>query len=53
MDFESENLDLNDPKVYRDLSKPVGIQNPDIEEKARERCVGGCECVYECLSAWM
>ena len=43
MDFESENLDLSDPKVYRDLSKPVGIQNSQFEKNARERCV--CVCV--------
>ena len=27
-DYESESIDLNDPKVYRDLSKPIGALNP-------------------------
>lgn len=26
-DYVSENLDLNDPKIYRDLSKPIGAMN--------------------------
>lgn len=37
MDYESETLDLSDPKVYRDLTKPVGIQNPKLEDSVRER----------------
>uniref|UniRef100_A0A7S2PGR8 BEACH domain-containing protein n=1 Tax=Skeletonema marinoi TaxID=267567 RepID=A0A7S2PGR8_9STRA len=28
-DYQSETLDLNDPSIYRDLSKPVGALNPD------------------------
>jgi len=28
-DFKSEVLDLKDPKVYRDLSKPIGALNED------------------------
>ena len=28
-DYESETLDLSDPKVYRDLSKPVGALNEE------------------------
>ncbi|XP_071791552.1 neurobeachin-like protein 1 [Asterias amurensis] len=32
-DYNSETLDLEDPKVYRDLSKPIGVVNPkNIEE---------------------
>ena len=27
-DYESEELDLNDPRVYRDLSRPMGAQTP-------------------------
>jgi hypothetical protein len=27
-DFSSETIDLNDPSVYRDLSKPIGALNP-------------------------
>ncbi|KAJ6254398.1 beige/beach-related [Anaeramoeba flamelloides] len=30
--YETEKLDLNDIKNYRDLSKPVGIINPDHTE---------------------
>lgn len=28
-DYESDELDLNDPKTFRDLSKPMGAQDPD------------------------
>uniref|UniRef100_A0A7S2W9Q9 Uncharacterized protein n=1 Tax=Mucochytrium quahogii TaxID=96639 RepID=A0A7S2W9Q9_9STRA len=28
-DYESGTLDLNDPAIYRDLSKPIGALNPD------------------------
>ena len=27
-DYESKTIDLNDNKVYRDLSKPIGALNP-------------------------
>ncbi|CAG8610076.1 15441_t:CDS:2, partial [Acaulospora colombiana] len=27
-DYKSETLDLSDPKIYRDLSKPIGALNP-------------------------
>ena len=27
-DFSSQILDINNPNVFRDLSKPIGIQNP-------------------------
>ena len=37
MDYESEELRLDDPTVYRDLSKPVGALNPDRVEPIRER----------------
>eukprot|EP01156_Anaeramoeba_ignava_P002117 Anaeramoba_ignava/a217599_28.p1 GENE.a217599_28~~a217599_28.p1 ORF type:complete len:713 (+),score=250.60 a217599_28:320-2458(+) len=29
-DYESEKLDLNDPKIFRDLSKPIGLLNNRI-----------------------
>ena len=32
-DYTSEKLDLNDPKSFRDLSKPMGAQNPSRAEK--------------------
>ena len=37
VDYTSETLDLENPDVFRDLSKPVGALNPsnipDIKEK--------------------
>ncbi|KAL5005989.1 hypothetical protein ScPMuIL_017147 [Solemya velum] len=37
VDYESEVLDLENPAVYRDLSKPVGVINPKNEEQVREK----------------
>jgi len=36
-DYESETLDLSDPSVYRDLSKPVGALDPIKREQLQER----------------
>ncbi len=36
-DYTSAKLDLNDPAVFRDLSKPVGALNPARLELFRER----------------
>jgi hypothetical protein len=36
-DYTSEELDLSDPKTFRDLSKPMGCQTPDRETAFRER----------------
>ncbi|EAW12708.1 Beige/BEACH domain protein [Aspergillus clavatus NRRL 1] len=36
-DYTSEELDLTDPKTFRDLSKPMGCQNPEREAEFRER----------------
>ena len=36
-DYKSENLDLNDPSIYRDLSKPVGVLNPKYEDYVRQK----------------
>ena len=36
-DFASDTLDLNDDKIYRDLSKPIGALNEDRLEKFMER----------------
>jgi neurobeachin-like protein 1/2 len=36
-DYTSESIDLNDPSIYRDLSKPVGALNPSRLEKFIER----------------
>lgn len=34
-DFTSEELDLNDPAVYRDLTKPIGAICPRRAEQVR------------------
>ncbi|KAK3083537.1 hypothetical protein FSP39_025014, partial [Pinctada imbricata] len=36
-DYTSDNLDLDNPAVYRDLSKPVGAVNPKNEKDIREK----------------
>eukprot|EP00958_Prasinococcus_capsulatus_P015740 scaffold1687_cov405-Prasinococcus_capsulatus_cf.AAC.20 len=36
-DYTSETLDLKDPTMYRDLSKPVGALNPQLLERVLER----------------
>jgi hypothetical protein len=36
-DYESEELDLDDPKTFRDLSKPMGAQNEDRAQAFRDR----------------
>jgi len=36
-DYESNELDLNNPATFRDLSKPVGVVNPDNESDVRNR----------------
>ena len=36
-DYDSEELDLNDPNVYRDFSKPMGGQNEKRAAQFRER----------------
>ncbi|KAF2134921.1 beach-domain-containing protein [Dothidotthia symphoricarpi CBS 119687] len=35
--YHSEELDLSDPKNFRDLKKPIGIQHPKQEASIRER----------------
>jgi hypothetical protein len=35
--YESEELDLTDPSNFRDLRKPIGIQDPRQERSIRER----------------
>lgn len=39
-DYTSPFLNLDDPKSYRDLSKPVGALNPDRLETFRQRMIG-------------
>lgn len=36
-DYESPELDLSNPQVYRDLSKPVGALNPERLKRFQER----------------
>ncbi|GMH79688.1 hypothetical protein TrST_g7911 [Triparma strigata] len=43
-DYTSEEIDLNDPSVYRDLSKPMGALGESRAEQFRER--------FEALAAY-
>ncbi|XP_036071922.1 neurobeachin-like protein 2 isoform X9 [Oryzias melastigma] len=36
-DYTSPTLDLNDPSVFRDLSKPIGVVNPRHAQNVREK----------------
>ncbi|KAL8936236.1 MAG: hypothetical protein Q9211_004282 [Gyalolechia sp. 1 TL-2023] len=36
-DYTSEDLDLSDPRSFRDLSKPMGCQTPERQADFRER----------------
>ncbi|XP_041842956.1 neurobeachin-like protein 2 isoform X4 [Melanotaenia boesemani] len=36
-DYTSTTLDLNDPSVFRDLSKPIGVVNPRHAQNVREK----------------
>ena len=36
-DYTSEELDLTNPRSFRDLSKPMGCQTPEREAELRER----------------
>ena len=36
-DYTSEELDLTNPRTFRDLSKPMGCQNPDRQAEFRDR----------------
>lgn len=36
-DYESENLDLSDPKTFRMLDKPMGCQTLEGEEEFKKR----------------
>ncbi|KAH9634486.1 hypothetical protein HF086_005479 [Spodoptera exigua] len=36
-DYDSLELDLNDPATFRDLTKPMGAQSPDRLEQFRKR----------------
>lgn len=43
-DYSSDEIDLNDPSVYRDLSKPMGALGESRAEQFRER--------FEALAAY-
>lgn len=43
-DYSSEELDLSDPRVFRDLSKPVAVQNERNAKAVREK--------YSSFSCW-
>ncbi|XP_028758438.1 protein SPIRRIG [Neltuma alba] len=36
-DYESENLDLSNPKTFRKLEKPMGCQTPEGEDEFKKR----------------
>jgi beige protein homolog 1 len=36
-DYTSEELDLSNPRTFRDLSKPMGCQTPERQQEFRER----------------
>ena len=36
-DYTSQELDLADPRTFRDLSKPMGCQNPERQAEFRDR----------------
>lgn len=36
-DYDSLELDLNEPATFRDLTKPMGAQSPDRLEQFRKR----------------
>lgn len=45
-DYESETLDLSNPKTFRKLGKPMGCQTPEGEEEFKKRLVI-CMCCHE------
>lgn len=38
-DYTSEELDLNNPAVFRDLSKPIGVVNEKNAKTVKEKYV--------------
>lgn len=38
-DYQSETLDLEDPKTFRKLDKPMGCQTADGEEEFKKRFI--------------
>lgn len=39
-DYENDVIDLNNPKIYRDLSRPIGAMNEDRLQSLLERYEG-------------
>lgn len=37
-DYTSSELNLDDPKCYRDLTKPIGALNAERLKRLKERC---------------
>ncbi len=48
-DYTSPQIDLSDPSVYRDLSKPIAVQDEGRAAAFHERCVRVCVCVCVCV----
>ena len=36
-DYKSKTLDLENPNIYRDLSKPVGVLNSKFEDYVKQK----------------
>lgn len=36
-EYTTDTIDLNDPSIYRDLSKPIGALNPVKAEEIKKR----------------
>ena len=51
-DYDSPTIDLNDSKIYRDFSKPMGCQSEQQQELAMERSVYPPICTYVCESVY-
>ena len=47
-DYTSDTLNITDPTVYRDLAKPIGIQNPKHMEDVRLKYVSTSSSHDEC-----
>ena len=48
-DYTSDKIDLNDPNVYRDLSKPIGAMSPERLNHLKERMDGDANYLYSSL----
>jgi len=48
-DYTSEELDLNNPAVFRDLSKPIGVVNEKNAKTVKEKYVFEHSVIFLCL----